>query len=120
LLSTSLAGIAAPNIASGIPRLVGEESPFREMAYEFTLNHWDQLADLSGDVGKVWLLPNAASKFNDLGHAERLVEDQRRKAGADGASPAARIADRIQLLSSVKRRDAANIHKHLASWLPAN
>jgi aminopeptidase N len=119
-LSTSLVGIAAPNIASSIPRMVSERSPFNAMAYSFTLTHWEQLATLSGDVGKVWLLPSAASKFNDLERAKRLLVDQRRKAGEDGASPAARTAARIQLLSAVKRRDAAGIEKYLASWLPAN
>ena len=119
-LSTSLVGIAAPNIASSIPRMVSERSPFNAMAYSFTLAHWEQLATLSGDVGKVWLLPSAASKFNDLERAKRLLVDQRRKAGEDGASPAARTAARIQLLSAVKRRDAAGIEKYLASWLPAH
>ena len=119
-LSTSLVGVAAPNIASSIPRMISERSPFNAMAYSFTLTHWEQLATLSGDVGKVWLLPSAASKFNDLERAKRLLVDQRRKAGEDGASPAARTAARIQLLSAVKRRDAAGIEKYLASWLPAH
>jgi hypothetical protein len=120
LLYTSLVGDAAPNIASSIPRMVSERSPFNAMAYSFTLTHWEQLATLSGDVGKVWLLPGAASKFNNLERAKRLLVDQRRKAGEDGASPAARTAARIQLLSAVKRRDAAGIEKYLASWLPAH
>jgi len=119
-LSVSVAGVAAPNIASDIPRAVSERSPFGEMAYSFTLAHWEQLAALSGTEGRNWLLPSAASRFNDLERAERLLVDQRRKAGEDGASPAARVVARIQLLSAVKRRDAANIEKHLASWRPAN
>jgi hypothetical protein len=77
------------------------------------------LADLAGTIGKQWLLPSAASNFNDLKRAERLLENQRRKAGEDGTSPAARTAARIQLLSAVKRRDAAIIEKNLTSWTPA-
>ena len=50
LLSASLAGIVGPNIASAIPGMVGETSPFGEMAYGFTLAHWDQLAALSGEM----------------------------------------------------------------------
>jgi aminopeptidase N len=115
----SLAGIAAPNIASAIPGMVGRQSPFDQMAYSFTLAHWEQLADLAGTIGKQWLLPSAASNFNDLERARRLLANQRRKAGEDGASPAARIAARIQLLSAVKRRDAAIIEKNLTSWAPA-
>lgn len=117
-LAVSLAGVIAPNIASSIPQLVGERSPFGEMAYSFTLAHWEQLADLSGTIGKTWLLPSAASSFNDRERAVRLLADQRRMAGEDGASPAARIAARIELLSVVKRRDAASVEKHLASWRP--
>ena len=89
------------------------------MAYSFTLSHWEQLADLAGTIGKTWLLPSAASNFNDLERARALLADQRRKAGEDGASPAARTAARIQLLSAVKRRDAATIEKNLATWTPA-
>src|SRR5438132_1443219 len=119
LLSTSLTGIAAPNIASEIPSMVGQHSPFDQMAYSFTLAHWEQLAKLAGTIGKTWLLPSAASNFNDLERARRLLANQRRKAGEDGATPAARTAARIQLLSAVKRRDAAIIEKSLTSWAPA-
>ena len=119
LLSTSLTGIAAPNIASEIPSMVGQHSPFDQMAYSFTLAHWEQLAKLAGTIGKTWLLPSAASNFNDLERARRLLANQRRKAGEDGATPAARTAARIQLLSAVKRRDAAIIEKNLTSWAPA-
>jgi hypothetical protein len=119
LLSTSLAGVAAPNIASEIPGMVGRHSPFDRMAYNFTLAHWEQLADLAGTIGKTWLLPSAASNFNDLERARRLLENQRRKAGEDGTSPAARTVARIQLLSAVKRRNAAIIQKNLTSWAPA-
>jgi aminopeptidase N len=118
-LSTSLTGIAAPNIASEIPSMVGRHSPFDRMAYSFTLAHWEQLAKLAGTIGKTWLLPGAASNFNDLERAGQLLANQRRKAGQDGATPAARTAARIQLLSTVKRRDAAIIEKNLATWTPA-
>lgn len=121
-LSASLAGIVGPNIASAIPGMVGETSPFGEMAYGFTLAHWDELAALSGEMfgGKHWLLPNAASRFNDLGSARRLLADQRRMAGEDGASSAARTAARIELLAAVKQRDAAIVGKHLATWRPGH
>jgi len=119
LLSTSLTGIAAPNIASEIPSMVGQHSPFDQMAYSFTLAHWEQLAKLAGTIGKTWLLPSAASNFNDLERARRLLANQRRKAGEDGGTPAARTVARIQLLSAVKRRDAAIIEKNLTSWAPA-
>jgi aminopeptidase N len=118
-LSAALTGIAGPNIASSIPGIVARESPFDQIAYRFTLAHWQQLANLAGTVGSRWLLPNAASNANDVARARRLVADQRSKAGEDGAAPAARIAARIELLSAVKRRDAAALEKALSSWSPA-
>jgi hypothetical protein len=119
-LAAALAGIIAPHIASAIPRMVSEDSPFGAMAYGFTLTHWDALAALAGSVGKNWLLPNAAVKFNDVERAEALLADQRRNAGEDGASPAARVAARIRLLAAVKRRDAAGIEQRVARWVPAD
>ena len=64
-LSLSLAGVIAPNIASHIPGLVGEESPFGDMAYGFTLANWEAARNLAGTIGKTWLLPGAASRFNE-------------------------------------------------------
>jgi aminopeptidase N len=118
-LALSLAGVIAPNVASHIPGLIGEESPLGDMAYGFTLANWEPLAALAGTIGKTWLLPAAASRFNDLARAERLMADQRRTAGEDGTSPAARIADQIRLRAVVKRRDAASAEKQLRSWRPA-
>jgi aminopeptidase N len=119
-LRVSLTGAVTPNIASSIPRMVGESSPFGEMAYDFVLANWDALAVPAGTIGRNWLLPGAASRFNDSQRAERLLADQRRTAGAVGASPAARTAARIELLSAVRQRDAASVEKHLASWRPAS
>jgi hypothetical protein len=98
--------------------LVSSQSPFDELAYGFTLDHWDALAQIAGSVmwGRFWLLPNAASRFNDPARAAQLIDDQRRKAGADGAMPAARIASRIALLSTVRQRDAMALQTLLAVW----
>jgi aminopeptidase N len=118
LMAASLAGVTAPNIAIALPGLVSSQSPFGELAYNFTLEHWDELAKIAGDTmwGRFWLLPNAASRFNEPARAVQLIEDQQRKAGADGAMPAARIAARIALLSAVRQRDAAALQTLLASW----
>ncbi len=72
--------------------MVSSQSPFGELAYNFTLEHWDELAKIAGDTmwGRFWLLPNAAVRFNEPAREAQLIEDQQRKAGADGAMPAAR------------------------------
>jgi len=118
-LAVSLTGVAPPNIAATIPRMVSEASPFGELAYDYALANWEALAKLAGTNGRVWLLPGAASNFNEAARAGRLIADQRRVAGPDGASPAARTAARIELLSAVRERDAASLEKQLASWRPA-
>ena len=116
LLATSLTGLTSPNIAIALPRLVSDRSPFGAVAYDFTIEHWDALAQLAGDAmfGKHWLLPGAASRFNEPARAAQLVEDQQRKAGADGAVPAARTAARIALLWAVRQRDAVALQTLLA------
>jgi hypothetical protein len=98
--------------------MISSHSPFGELAYSFALEHWDELAKIAGDAiwGRFWLLPNAAARFNDPARATQLIEDQRRKAGADGARPAARVAARIALQSAVRQRDAATLQRLLVDW----
>ena len=118
LMAAALAGVTTPNIAFEVPAMVSSHSPFGELAYNFTLEHWDELAKIAGDTmwGRFWLLPNAASRFNEPARATQLIEDQRLKAGADGATPAARVAARIALQSAVRQRDAAALQTLLAEW----
>ena len=118
LMAAALAGMTTPNVAFEVPGMVSSHSPFGELAYNFTLEHWDELAKIAGDTmwGRFWLLPNAASRFNEPARAAQLIEDQRRKAGADGATPAARVAARIALQSAVRQRDAAALQTLLAEW----
>jgi len=118
LMAAALAGITTPNVAFELPGMVSSQSPFGPLAYSFTLDHWDELAKIAGDTmwGRHWLLPNAAARFNEAARAAQLIEDQKRKAGADGAMPAARTAARIALLSAVRQRDAATLQTLLADW----
>jgi aminopeptidase N len=120
LMNTALAGIVPPNVASDIPGMVGSTSPLGELAYDFTLANWPALAGLAGNqfAAKYWLLPNAAWQFNDQARAAKLAADQRRIAGPDGDSPAARAVARIELLSLVRQRDAAALERQLTGWRP--
>jgi ERAP1-like C-terminal domain len=117
-LAASLAGITTPNIAIAIPGLVSSQSQYGVLAYDFTLEHWDELAQIAGGTiwGRFWLLPNAALRFNEATRAAQLIDDQKRKTGVDGAMPAARVASRIALQSSVRQRDAAALQSLLAHW----
>ncbi len=70
-------------------------------------------------ISSSWLLPGAAWNFHDPATIPRLLDDQRRLAGADGATPAARAADRFGLLAEVRRREAVVLELLLAVWRPA-
>jgi aminopeptidase N len=119
-LATSLTDALPPNLASSIPGLVGGFSPNGVVAYDFTLEHFAELARLSGDGlgGKAWLLPYAAWGFNEPSGARRLKEDQLVRVGPDGASAADRIASRIELRALVRERDATALEQYLTSWAP--
>lgn len=113
LLAASLAGVSTANVATAIPGLVAQSSPFGELAYRYTLSNFKQLGELAGSWGRSFLLPRSASGFNDAQRATRLIEDQRRAAGADGEISAAREAEVIRLRAAVKAREAAALEKAL-------
>ena len=110
-LAASLAGVAPANISASIPGLVARLSPFGELAYRYTLDHWKPLAELAGTVGRMFLLPEAAAGFNTPEQAGRLVEDQQHAAGANGDALAAQEAENIRLRAAVKVREAPGLEK---------
>jgi aminopeptidase N len=118
LLQVTVDGSLPPNIAAAVPGLMGEHSPHTALAYDFTLNHWDKLAALSGGVfgDRTSLLPDAALGFNDAARAKALVTDQAGKAGADGAAAAAKAALQIEMMARVKERDAETLAAYLERW----
>ena len=118
-LEVSLAGDLPPNIATSIPGMVARRSPFGEQAYRFAAQHWSALAALAGREGRHWLLPSAAEGFNAAAQAARLIDDQKRLSGPDGAALAARFAARIELLDQIKQREAVRLADFLAAWQPA-
>ena len=117
LLELSLAGVLPSNIAGSLPGLVADEGPFGDIAYAYTLEHWDALARInpSSMYGAHWLLPGAAARFNLRSQAETLIADQRRLAGPDGAAPAARTAAGISLRAAVRARETAALETLLAA-----
>ncbi len=108
-LAASLTGVAPANVASAIPGLVARLSPFGDLAYRYTLDHWTPLADLAGSWGRLFLLPGAAAAFNTPEQAGRLVLDQGHSAGANGDAAAAQEADRIHLRAAVSAREAPGL-----------
>jgi hypothetical protein len=59
----------------------------------------------------VFLLPEAALGSTDPGLAARLLEDQRRNAGADGDAMAAQAADQVRLRAALRVRVAPELER---------
>jgi aminopeptidase N len=114
LLAASRSGALPANLASALPGLVARLSPFGDLAYRYTVDHWKPLSELSGSWGRSFLLPEAAAGFSTPEQAERLVEDQQRSAGANGDMLAAQEAGRIRLRAAVRAREAAALERSLA------
>lgn len=113
LLAASTSDLAPPNIVTALPGMVARNSPFGDMAYQYTLANFKRLGELSGTWGRQFLLPKAAEGFSDAERAAKLIEDQRREVGKDGDTLAAREAEAIRLRASVKAREAAGLEKAL-------
>lgn len=113
-LAASLSGVVPSNVATSIPGLVARYSPFGDLAYRYTLRQWKELAGLAGPVGRVYLLPEAATAFSSAEQAASLVDDQRKAAGPDGDALAAREAENIRLRAAIKTREAPGLEKGLA------
>jgi len=112
-LAAALAGVAPANVASSMPGMVAQRSPFGDMAYRYTLDHWKPLAELAGSWGQVFLLPEAALGSTDPEQATRLLDDQLRNAGADGDAMAAKAADVIRLRAALRERVAPALERGL-------
>lgn len=115
LLVAALAGVVPANVASSMPGMVAQRSPFGELAYRYTLDHWKPLAELAGTWGQVFLLPEAALGSTDPEQATRLLDDQRRNAGADGDAMAAKAADEIRLRAALRARAAPALERGLTN-----
>ena len=68
---------------------------------------------MAGSWGRQFLLPKASAGFSEAESAARLVEDQRRVAGADGDKLGAQEAENIRLRAAVKAREAPQLEKAL-------
>ena len=111
LLALSLKGVAPANVASALPGLVAQLSPFGDLAYRYSLDNWNALAQLAGTRGRIFLLPGAARGFTSPEQADRLVNDQRRNAGINGDVLAARGAEAIRLRAAVSLREAPGLER---------
>ena len=121
LLAESLAPRLPPNTASSLPGLVAATPGLAELAYDFSLRHFDALARLTGGGAfgtRHWLLPGALGNSNDPAFARRMVADQQRLLGAAGNAPAARVAAQVELRAAVRERESGRLGAVLDGWAP--
>lgn len=111
LLDGTLNNISTPNVDMMLPMLIAERSSQGAIVYDYLVEHWDDYAKLAtgGFGGRYRMLPGVSSRFNEPQRAERLLADQQRFNGSDGALPAGRAAARIRLLAAVKQREAGSL-----------
>jgi len=88
---------------------------YPELAYEFVVQHWHQLAVLAGDMfaAQDELLPTAARGLNERSKAQVLLVDQARLSGG-GAAVAAEAAARISLMAGLRERERS------LAWVPSH
>jgi aminopeptidase N len=112
LLEESLAGSLPPNIASAVPALVGATPGMAPLAYGFAVKHFAALAKLAGDGlfgGRQLILPGSTGASADAGLAARMLADQARLAGPDGASAAATAAAAIKVRAALREREGQRL-----------
>ena len=114
LLDLSLEDTLPPDIASSLPRMLAQSPAHGELAYTFTRDHFDVLSRKRTEGGRAYLLPGAASGFNDEAHATALLADQQRLIGAAGDKAAREAAGEIELRGRIKSRNGASLAADLA------
>ena len=79
------------------------------MAYAFVLDHFDALSRKNTGQTRPFLLPGAASGFNEATRATALIADQSRLLGDAGEKAAKEAAAAIELKSRIRERNGASL-----------
>jgi aminopeptidase N len=114
VLALSMGGTLPPDVASTLPGRLGHHPAHADRAYAFTKENFDALSRMVSEYGRAWLLPEAASGFNDPARVPVMLADQQALVGAMGESVAGRMAAEIELKGRIRVRDGASIATALA------
>ncbi len=114
LLALSLDESLPPDIASSLPRMIGNATRHGDLAYVFTRDHFDALARKQSEWSRAGLLPGAAANSNDAAKATVLLADQKRLLGAAGDKSASETAGDIELRSRIKAKNSATLAADIA------
>jgi aminopeptidase N len=106
-LALSLDDALPPELASSLPGMLAEAPEHSELAYAFVRDNFEALAGKKSEWGRAFMLPRAASSFNDEAKAAVLLADQKRLVGAAGERAARERAADIEVRSRVRSRNGA-------------
>jgi aminopeptidase N len=109
LLALTLGDTVPTQIVPWLPGRVADNYTHGAMAYSFVLDNFDALSRKASEQTRPFILPGAASGFNEAARATALIEDQKRLLGDAGEKAAKETAAAIELKSRIRARDAASL-----------
>ena len=114
-LVLTLGDTVPTQIAPWLPTMVADNYTYGAMAYAFVLDNFAALSAKNSEQTRPFLLPGAASGFNESARAVALIDDQKRLLGDAGEKAAKETAAAIELKSRIRTRDAASLAVTLAA-----
>jgi aminopeptidase N len=113
-LALTLGDAVPSQIVSWLPGMVAGNFTHGAMAYAFVLDNFDALSRKNTEQTRPFLLPGAASGFNEAARATALIADQKRLLGDAGEKAAKEEAAAIELKSRIRTRDSASLAASLS------
>lgn len=98
-----------PSRAAWMASAVGPRSGVAEPAYRFVETEFAALSAKDSDWGRPWLLPRAASAFNEAARADELLATQLRLLGEPGRDAAQQEAAGIRLRAGIRQREGTRL-----------
>lgn len=112
LLDQTLSESVSPNVAQGLIGGIGERPELGGQARDFVFAHWEVLARRIGEGpfgGRHWLLPSVFETATTSAEADRLLSEQARLDGPEGASTARNAAERIRARERLRQREGERL-----------
>lgn len=113
-LALALGNTVPTQIVSWLPGMVSDNATHAAMAYAFVLDNFAALSAKNTEQTRPFLLPGAASGFNESARAVALVADQKRLLGDAGEKAAKETAAAIELKSRIRTREGTALAATLA------
>jgi aminopeptidase N len=108
-LALTLGDTMPTQLVAWVPGMVAGNHRHAAMTYAFVLDNFAALSSKITEQGRPYLLPGAASGFNESSRAAALIADQRRLVGDPGEKRAKETAADIELKSRIAARNGASL-----------